>query len=280
MILAGGLIGLCVLVLRRLTVGDVSWRGVALVAVSNILLLPSNALIGFRSYSFLLNSPFWSLSWEMVVGLIYAILARGLTFARLLTILAAGALAVVLLSLRKGGLDTGFYWTDFDLGFVRAVFPFFAGVALRQGLRLHPTRKALDLPTLGLLALALLTPVALSPALEFLAVLVLFPGIAIMGASAEASPRLGRLWARMGDLSYPLYAVHYPIIVVVAQVAKHLHGAKLYLAGLATTLAVIALAQLLLMLYDRPLRAWLNRMRRPSGPRPSAPLKATAAPRG
>jgi peptidoglycan/LPS O-acetylase OafA/YrhL len=73
-------------------------------------------------------------------------------------------------------------------------------------------------------------------------------------------PQAGRKAAEfLGDISYPLYAVHWPLLKIFSFIAlKHLHLAPAVVqAGFVA--ASVGLAWLLLKFYDLPLRKWLNR---------------------
>ena len=87
-----------------------------------------------------------------------------------------------------------------------------------------------------------------------------FPLIIYFAASEQiASPRLRQVCSTLGELSYPLYLVHYPFLYCYyAWVKNHELSFVDSLPGaLALFFGSIALAWLVLRLYDAPLRQWL-----------------------
>jgi len=91
---------------------------------------------------------------------------------------------------------------------------------------------------------------------------VLFPLIVYIGASGRTTDRLtARLCKFLGDISYPLYMVHYPFIYLYyawvknegLTFAQSLSGAAALVAG------SVLLAYLCLKLYDEPVRRLLTR---------------------
>jgi peptidoglycan/LPS O-acetylase OafA/YrhL len=93
-------------------------------------------------------------------------------------------------------------------------------------------------------------------------VILAFPVILMMGAGIEKMTGwLGRLCRFTGQLSYPLYIVHYFLIYIFGHWAWTTHPAKatvgLVAAGVFAT--EIALATALLYAYDMPVRAWLTK---------------------
>jgi peptidoglycan/LPS O-acetylase OafA/YrhL len=90
------------------------------------------------------------------------------------------------------------------------------------------------------------------------AALLVFPVLVL--AAATHAPRYPRLAQRLGQLSYPLYAIHFPVIVGVNVLQYRgvlpFDGAALALlkAGLALVLAWLAWR-----FYETPVRAALRR---------------------
>ena len=92
--------------------------------------------------------------------------------------------------------------------------------------------------------------------------IVLFPLIVYIGASGRTTDRLtAHLCKFLGDISYPLYMVHYPFIYLYyawvknegLTFAQSLPGAAALVAG------SVLLAYLCLKLYDEPVRRLLTR---------------------
>jgi peptidoglycan/LPS O-acetylase OafA/YrhL len=69
-----------------------------------------------------------------------------------------------------------------------------------------------------------------------------------------------RLSLFVGDVSYPLYVTHFPIMQLFLYFVgpRKPVGGSLALLIAAELATIAAVAVLVLMLYDRPLRAWLR----------------------
>jgi peptidoglycan/LPS O-acetylase OafA/YrhL len=94
-------------------------------------------------------------------------------------------------------------------------------------------------------------------------VILVFPLIVSLGAGGTIEhPRSARICKFLGDISYPLYITHYPLIYVyTAWVANNNIplGMKGMLAGLLLVVVSILLAFACLKWYDEPVRKWLAR---------------------
>jgi len=94
-------------------------------------------------------------------------------------------------------------------------------------------------------------------------VILAFPLIVSIGAGGEIkNPRSAKICKFLGDISYPLYITHYPLIYVyTAWVANNKIplGPQGLLVGLVLVIVSIALAYACLKLYDEPVREWLRK---------------------
>jgi len=91
-------------------------------------------------------------------------------------------------------------------------------------------------------------------------VILLFPLIVAIGAGERdvdgPSVRVARFF---GDLSYPLYITHYPLIYIYTGwvVDNKIAPAQGALAGAGVFVAAVTIAWVCLKLYDEPTRRWL-----------------------
>ena len=97
---------------------------------------------------------------------------------------------------------------------------------------------------------------------DALAAVVLAPLIVVLGVGADRRGRGRRPPRLLGELSYPIYALHLPILMAAAGAAKA--------AGLAPGAWILALVPVIvaaawaaLRLYDEPVRAAARRLARP-----------------
>ena len=93
-------------------------------------------------------------------------------------------------------------------------------------------------------------------------VLVVLPALVAVAINSPVPARLTRLAAWLGALSYPLYAIHVPILRTFEIGLDQLDGpiqTALWWAALAATLILAALFE---RFYDAPIRRWLAARRR------------------
>ena len=92
-------------------------------------------------------------------------------------------------------------------------------------------------------------------------IMIVFP--AIIWAAASAGAGESKCCSFIGELSYPLYIVHYPLMYMFYRY----HGfpnvtctmADVWPMAVATFLGSIVLAVIFLYAYDKPVRRWLSR---------------------
>ena len=207
--------------------------------------------------AFTLDAPMWSLLFEILACLGYALAVKWAP-ARLLPWLCVAAGATLVPGIMIAGQVTNFGVggeTGLLAGIPRVAYPFLMGVILqRSGL-------AARLPRFNpLVGIAALLAVLLAPfpwaAYDVAAAILVLPAILLAGAATRVS---GAGWDLVGRLSYPLYLVHWPVLLVVAKLSP-LGPAPTIIAGLALSAAAAAGA---LIIYDEPARRWLNRRRSP-----------------
>jgi peptidoglycan/LPS O-acetylase OafA/YrhL len=84
--------------------------------------------------------------------------------------------------------------------------------------------------------------------------------VLVLAVQGEPAGLARRLSLFVGDVSYPLYATHFPIMQLFLYLVgprKPAGAARALLIG-AELATIAAVAVLVLLLYDRPLRAWLR----------------------
>jgi peptidoglycan/LPS O-acetylase OafA/YrhL len=97
---------------------------------------------------------------------------------------------------------------------------------------------------------------------EVVCIAFVFPIIVWLGACGSTEGSTGKISGLLGDLSYPLYIVHYPVMYLFYAwlIDKHFYSFEDTLLMPAIVVAVsIALAYACLKLYDEPVRKWLAR---------------------
>lgn len=281
MIAFGAMLALGVTVVEHLKGKPVLYELPALTWLASFVPLP--ALWTSAEIAFPWNTPLWSLLFELIVSLAFALSLRHLTTRRLVAIVLLCAALLVGSASHESGFQVGFRNQPLNLalGLPRVCVGFFLGVLLRQLWGRLPQR---DLKLGWLCALLLLVSFAGVPPASWTAgvydaslILLLYPLLILAGASS--TPRLPRMASLAGAISYPLYVVHEPMLRLVSGMFQMLHlgGPKPGGAdALLRCIVVVASAWLVLKLYDEPVRNWLRH--RFGSPRHRQPQHAAADP--
>ena len=244
---------------------------VMLVGCTLLPLPPSMDLRGWGEMHSL-NGPAWSLFFEYVANVLYAAFVR--RFPRWLLGLLVGVCGAALVQfvLRNPMGDVVGGWsldaTQLRIGFTRMMFPFFAGLLLFRSGRLVRVNHAFWLCSL-LVVVALAIPrlggrehVWVNGLYEAVCIIVVFPLIVALGAGGHLhGRRSARICDLLGQISYPLYITHYPLIYVYTAwvVDRHLNLRQAYPVAILILFGSIALSYVYLRFYDEPVRAWLRR---------------------
>ncbi|MBQ6580861.1 MAG: acyltransferase [Alistipes sp.] len=250
--------------------------GVALALLLTALMIPalpgSMHEVRGNGEMFPLNGPQWSLFFEYIGNIIYALIIRRLS-TRLLAMLVAllAALHTWIFVWDLSGYDSvGIGWTidtiNFWGGLVRMLFPFTVGMLLARTFKPRKIKYAFWICSAIILATFAVPYIASEGALsmnslyEVVCIAFVFPIIVWLGACGSTEGSTGRISGLLGDLSYPLYIVHYPVMYLFYAwlIDKHFYSFEDTLLMPAIVVAVsIALAYVCLKLYDEPVRKWL-----------------------
>ena len=224
---------------------------------------------------FPLNGPMWSLFFVYIGNILYALVIRRLS-TKLLAVLTAilGVLHAWIFVGDLSGYDSvGIGWTidtiNFWGGLVRMLFPFSMGMLLARTFKPREVKGAFWICSAMLIAVFAVPYIAKSGAIslnslyEVVCIAVIFPFIVWLGACGKGGDNYtGRINNFLGELSYPLYIVHYPIMYIfykwLIENRCYTLGDTLGLSALVV-LSSVALAYACLKLYDEPVRKWLAR---------------------
>lgn len=222
---------------------------------------------------FPLNGPSWSLFFEYIGNILYALFIRRLptkALAALVALTGAG-LAGFALSDVSGYGNIGIGWTldavNFGGGALRMLFPFSMGMLLARNFKPFKVRGAFWICTALLVALLSMPyiegmqPVCRNGIYEAFCIIAVFPVLVLLGASGTTTDsKSTRICKFLGDISYPLYIVHYPFMYLFyAWLIKN----GLFTFGQTWQVALcvyawnILVAYLCLKLYDEPVRKYL-----------------------
>lgn len=281
MVVMGAIIG----TISFLIGGSLRWDGtqtpfgwVMMAMLMGMFLLPAWPGAGYdvrgNGEMYSLNGPTWSLFFEYLGNVLYALFIRKLS-GRGLAILAAvlgvamGWFAVADVS-GYGMIGVG--WTldavNFLGGLARMLFPFTLGMVLARNFKPLKVRGIFWI-AIAVLFVLFSVPyipacgeICLNGAFEFLCILLLFPAIIWLGASGATTHKFSTATCKfLGDISYPLYVVHYPVMYLFYQ---WLIKEKIYTLGecwpvvLCVIGTSLALAWFSMKCWETPARKWLG----------------------
>lgn len=264
--------------------GSVQWSGehiafsmVMLSLLCSMLFIPAYPGAGYEvrgnGEMFPLNGPGWSLFFEYIGNILYALFIRRLSNKGLgvLVLLLGVAWSTFALTDASGYQSIGVGWTldvtNFFGGLLRMLFPFTMGMFLMRNFREIPVRGAFWICSLVLLLLFIVPfvegnePVLWNGAYEMFCVILVFPVLILLGASGKTTDKRSTMICKfLGDLSYPLYIVHYPFMYLFyAWLIKNqlFTFSETWYVVIPVVCWNIVLAYVCLKLYDEPLRRWL-----------------------
>ncbi len=223
-------------------------------------LLPYTGMRDSGDQTHAFNGPSWSLFQEYLVNIVYAFIGHKLSQKMLGVLIAVSAILLSFGAYRTNTLHVGWDWTNFWMGPVRVFFSFFAGLFIfRSGFKLS-IPFAFPVLSLVLLILVMLPVYEWNGLYDAFCVVILFPVILAIGAGSQPSGNFASLTRLSGEISYPLYMLHAPILSLFALwVHNGPHSSLVLKIGTIAVLGIcILFAWLMLHYFDKPVRAWLS----------------------
>ena len=248
------------------------WK-MLLVMVIGFTLIPLPLSMDIRGWTEMhpLNGPGWSLFYEYIANILYAIGVRKFskTALFLLVLVTGFGLAHYVITNPAGDIVGGWALTaeQMYVGFTRVLFPFFAGLLLFRFGKLVTIKNAFIWSSVAIVAILAFPRIGgtghvwQNGLYEAVAIIVFFPLIVYFGASGEIKSTIGQRICRFtGAISYPLYITHYPLVYCyMAWVSKNKASVADGAPYMAMVFVVaILLAYACLKLYDEPTRKWLQ----------------------
>lgn len=229
---------------------------------------------------FPLNGPCWSLFFEYIGNVVYALVIRRLGM-RCLAVLTAAlmcALAWFTVTNQSGCGFFGVGWTidttNVIGGSLRMLCPFTMGLLMSRVFRPMKVRGAFWICSVVLLLLFHVPyiegsePWSWNGLFEAVCILGVFPLMVWMAASGQTTDRLStRLCTFLGDISFPLYIVHYPLMYAFYRWLIHTKQytlAQTWPVAVCVMVASVVLAWVCLKFYDIPVRRLLQGGRKAS----------------
>lgn len=283
MVIMGAIIGAVTFCIQ----GCVQWDGtpialsmVMLSLLCTMLFIPAVPGVGYEvrgnGEMFPLNGPCWSLFFEYIGNILYALFIRRLS-NKLLTVLVVllGIALALFATLNVSGYgNIGVGWTldsvNFLGGSLRMLFPFSLGMLMSRNFKPIKIKGAFWICTIILIAVFSVPylegakPICMNGVYEAFCIIIVFPILLWIGASGVTTDtKSTNICKFLGDISYPIYVVHYPIMYLFYAwlIKNQLYTfEETWQVALLVYCVNIILAYACLKLYDEPVRKWLTRI--------------------
>ena len=175
---------------------------------------------------FPLNGPSWSLFFEIGINVCFAAYLWKAPTWLITVIMALSMLGLCIAISAPAYFSVGWSWKTFHLGIFRTSYSFLAGVLISRHVASdHRKESWWSLTTILLMVvvIAYTAPGDARAYAEALIVSILFPLLIIAAIRFESPKILAQPFGFLGDLSYPIYAIHWPLIGITYAVFKKLH---------------------------------------------------------
>ena len=267
--------------------GSERWDGthvatsvVMLAMLLNLFLIPAvpGTAVDVRGNNemYPLNGPNWSLFFEYIGNILYALFIRKLSTRWLAVLVALAGIGLASYAIGNGsgyghlGVGWSLSGTNFPGGMLRLLFAFSAGLLMSRVFKPVHIRGAFWLCSLGVIVLLCMPHVGgadrlwLNGLYDSVCVILIFPLLVWLGASGKATDNgTSRICKFCGDISYPVYVVHYPFMYLfyawLWDGEEKIPFSQAWPVALLVFFGSIALTYLILKVYDEPVRRWLAR---------------------
>jgi peptidoglycan/LPS O-acetylase OafA/YrhL len=279
MVLMGAVLGLITYLIQ----GGEMWNGtkvhfpfIILAFVLSFFLIPtipgSGAEVRGNGEMFPLNGPSWSLFFEYIGNILYALILRRLSTKALkfVVVVSGIGLATFAIGNFSGSGNLGVGWTlagnNFIGGFLRLLYAFSAGLLMSRIFKPIRIKGAFLISSIIIIALLSMPFVGNEDKLwmnglyDAICTIIVFPVLVYSGASGVAKSRISnQLCKFLGDISYPLYMVHYPFMYLFYSWIweNELAFNEVWHIAILLLFGNILLAFAAMKLYDMPVRKYL-----------------------
>lgn len=280
MVIMGAVIGVATFCIQ----GSTQWDGTE-ISISLVMLSMLCAMLFIPAFPggcyeirgngemFPLNGPSWSLFFEYIGNILYALFVRRLSTKQLTAIVVSLGIGYTAFAVfdASGYGNMGVGWTldsiNFLGGMLRMLFPFSMGLLLSRNFKPFKVKGSFWLAS-SILIIIFAIPyipsdgnICYNGILEAVCVTLIFPILVRLGASGStADHKSTAICNFLGRISYPLYMIHYPIMYLFYAWLienKAPAFAETWQAALGVYVTCIILALLCMKLYDEPVRGYL-----------------------
>lgn len=289
MVILGSVLGAAFFYLQACSafpvIADTPWWMVLVVLLWAFTMIPMPQSMDIRGWAETnpLNGPAWSLQWEYLANILYALFFRHLSrLALALCVAVFGFFTIVLclnvdlfgvLQIRESAAYTvigGWCLTpdQLQIGLTRLMYPFFCGLLISRMGWLIRLKGGFWWCALAVVVLLCMPWMGLGDQrwtnglYEMLCILVAFPLVVMAGAgSSVKGSKSSAINKFLGEISYPLYITHFPFIYLQISWAERnadLPVATHVFVACGLFLLAVLTAWASLRLYDIPVRKWLK----------------------
>lgn len=240
---------------------DLSWPKVFGIVFSGLMLIPYPVMEDRAFNLFGLNAPAWSLFWEYVANVFYALVLWRIKKSLLPVLIFVAGLLLCFVAYRAENLLGGWNGATFFDGGARIFYSFLAGMMVYRFQWIIKNRLGFVVMA-ALLFLAFIMPYSKwNWIAEPLVVLFYFPLLIALGAGAELKDSVKKICVFSGQISYPLYMTHYAFIWMFGHYFTTFKPDSAQLLGviISSIIGMIGFAYLAMRLYDVPVRRWLSK---------------------
>lgn len=217
------------------------------------------------------NTPAWSLFFELAINLIYVVIWKWLSTPRLISVVAASVVALAVAGIHYGSLDIGYDWNSLLGGAARVCFGFSAGV-----LTYRISARFGGVPLVGYPVLIAVVALVLSAHIpdgwlraiyDLCAVVIIAPAVVMLGAQIKVSGRIAESMKFVGAISYALYVLHYPVLIIFKRATLQWSDLSPNIASAVYVGIALCIASGAHYCFDVPIRrAMSRRAKRLMGP--------------
>jgi peptidoglycan/LPS O-acetylase OafA/YrhL len=249
------------------------WK-LLLVMIIGATLLPVPLSMDIRGWHEMhpLNGPGWSLFYEYVANIFYALFVRKFSKTALSILVFLSACALIHLAVTSPNGDVIGGWAiepdQIHVGLARLMYPFFAGLLLSRIAKPTKIKHAFLICSIMIVVVLSIPRIGgashlwMNGLYDSLCIIFIFPLIVYIGTSGTINGKyVSKISKFLGDISYPIYITHYPLIYLYTAwvFANKMPLSKAWPMALLVLFSAIVIAYACLKLYDEPLRKWLSK---------------------
>jgi peptidoglycan/LPS O-acetylase OafA/YrhL len=168
-----------------------------------------------QNQPFPFNGVSWSLFLELFINIIFCFYIVRQSTKKLIIAVSFVAFLIFAAAIIIGHLNIGWNWKTFIGGFPRVLYGFTVGVIfwrIRTYLTIRPSWLGFIWAACLLFVLAAQLPKEIQGISSGVSLLLLMPLFVWLGTESAPKPKWKPICAFLGDISYPLYIIHGPLL--------------------------------------------------------------------